>query len=143
MTGSPLPLLLSGCAVLAVNPEVREVFAGWVREVYENVFVYHFYGEEQVDRELLQETETFYRPAWRPEGHVLYERSFLNSKVANTTIYENLKGEFIIFHCQLNGDDSCLYLIPNGESAEKRVSMTGHLGSRGGAGAVRSVCWEG
>ena len=26
-----LALLLSGCAVLAVSPEAREVFAGWVR----------------------------------------------------------------------------------------------------------------
>ena len=37
-----LALLLSGCAVLAVSPEAREVFSGWVREVHETYFLYHF-----------------------------------------------------------------------------------------------------
>ena len=59
-----LALLLSGCAVLAVSAEAREVFAGWVREVYENAFVYRFYGEEQGE----SNADPAYRLTWLPEG---------------------------------------------------------------------------
>ena len=40
-----LALLLSGCAVLAVSPEAREVFAGWVREIHDNYFPLQVFWE--------------------------------------------------------------------------------------------------
>ena len=63
-----LTAVLSGCAVLAISPEAREVFSGWVREVYETSFIYRFAGAEP---------ETFgnilYRPTYVPEGWQLRE----------------------------------------------------------------------
>ena len=41
-----LAALLSGCTALAISPEVRAAFVGWVREVYETWFVYRYTGEE-------------------------------------------------------------------------------------------------
>ena len=63
-----LAALLSGCTVLAVSPEARAAFAGWVREVYETWFVYRYTGEEQPTSE-----NTVYAPTWVPEG---YEETF-------------------------------------------------------------------
>lgn len=59
-----LAVLLSGCTALAVSPEVRAAFVGWVREVSEEWFVYRYTGEEQPTLE-----DTVYLPAWIPEGY--------------------------------------------------------------------------
>ena len=59
-----LAALLSGCTALAISPEARAAFAGWVREVYETWFVYRYTGEEQPTLE-----DTVYLPAWVPEGY--------------------------------------------------------------------------
>lgn len=42
-----LAALLSGCTALAISPEARTAFVGWVREVSEEWFVYHYAGETQ------------------------------------------------------------------------------------------------
>nr|WP_325186355.1 DUF4367 domain-containing protein [uncultured Oscillibacter sp.] len=120
-----LALLLSGCAVLAVSPEAREVFAGWVREVYENAFVYRFYGEEQGDRELLQETETFYRPSWVPEGYRIIHAT--EGDGVTFFVYRDDSGAQISFACiesggavQVTGDNGAVYqkVRVNGRSAD-------------------------
>lgn len=59
-----LAALLSGCTALAVSPEVRAAFVGWVREVSEGWFVYRYTGEEQLTLE-----DTVYLPTWAPEGY--------------------------------------------------------------------------
>ena len=59
-----LAALLSGCTALAISPEARAAFAGWVREVYETWFVYRYTGEEQPTLE-----DTVYLPTWIPEGY--------------------------------------------------------------------------
>ena len=59
-----LVALLSGCTALAISPEVRAAFVGWVREVYETWFVYRYTGEEQPTLE-----DTVYLPTWVPEGY--------------------------------------------------------------------------
>ena len=59
-----LAALLSGCTALAISPEAREAFVGWVRDVYETWFVYHYTGEEQPTPENM-----VYVPTWVPEGY--------------------------------------------------------------------------
>lgn len=80
--------LLSGCTVLAVSPEARAAFVGWIRETYESWFVYRYSGEEQPTLE-----DTVYSPAWVPEG---YEE--ITAPQAGTYIYtqyENSKQELL------------------------------------------------
>ena len=96
-----LVLLLSGCAVLAVSPVAREVFAGWVREVYENAFVYRFYGEEQEDRELLQEAETSCRPTWVPEGYRIIHTTAGDGHTS--IVYRDDSNALIVFTRLKNG----------------------------------------
>ena len=59
-----LVVFLSGCAVLAISPEVRAAFVGWMRETYETWLVYRYTGEEQSSSE-----DTVYAPTWVPEGY--------------------------------------------------------------------------
>lgn len=96
-----LAALLSGCTVLAVSPEAREAFLGWVREVYENAFIYHFYGEKQGDQELLQETETFYRPTWVPEGYRIIRATAMER--ITSIVYRDDSHALIVFTCFKNG----------------------------------------
>ena len=59
-----LAALLSGCAVLAVSPEARTALAGWIRELRQEWFSYHYAGE-------LADTprNTVYAPAWLPADY--------------------------------------------------------------------------
>lgn len=59
-----LVVVLSGCTVLAVNPEVRAAFAGWIKEVQQEWFSYHYAGE--IDG---SPRNTVYYPTWLPEGY--------------------------------------------------------------------------
>lgn len=59
-----LVALLSGCTALAISPEARAAFSGWVREVYEAWFVYRYTGEERPSLE-----DTVYLPTWVPGGY--------------------------------------------------------------------------
>ena len=65
-----LAALLSGCTVLAVSPEARAALAGWVREVSEGWFVYHYTGETQD-----APTDIVYCPTWVPDGYALVRES--------------------------------------------------------------------
>ena len=96
-----LAALLSGCTVLAISPEARAAFAGWMREVYENAFVYRFYGEAQEDRELLQETETFCRPAWVPEGYRIIRVTAGDG--FTSIVYRDDSNALLVFTCLKNG----------------------------------------
>ena len=68
-----LALLLSGCAVLAVSPEAREVFAGWVREIHDTYFLYKFWGNEE--RESVSKEDVLYQPTYVPAGYRIEYRS--------------------------------------------------------------------
>ena len=94
-----LVLFLSGCAVLAISPEARETFVGWVREISESWFIYHFTGKNQPIAE-----DVVYRPTWIPEGYVL------TTKDTNYYVYENDKNELLSFFYSTDLDSSTLYL---------------------------------
>ena len=59
-----LAALLSGCTVLAVSPEARAAFVGWVRELSEGWSVYHYFGEKKDSL-----GDIIYRPTWVPDGY--------------------------------------------------------------------------
>ena len=85
-----LAVLLSGCTVLAISPEAREAFAGWVREVYEGWFVYRYTGKAQTAPE-----NVVYCPTWLPNGYT--ETSSPDLYEQEVTIYENADGSLLIF----------------------------------------------
>ena len=119
-----LVLLLSGCAVLAVSPEAREVFAGWVREVYETSFIYRFSG---VERTTAEDGFTTYRPTYIPPGFQLSDE-FEGGEVSSVTYVNGDDGGAVfrrlsdtmtpVFQIERDGTETYQKVLVNGMPAE-------------------------
>ena len=138
-----LVLILSGCTVLAVSTEAREVFAGWVREVYETAFVYRYTGPEQTKSMEAAKPNVIYRPSWVPEGY--YETSGHGMEAEQGIVcYENRKGgRLTIFYAHdfdgnalpLDGDEADVFRVFVGEApADLYVDRT--------PGNANNLIWE-
>lgn len=85
-----LVVIIGGGSVLAVSAEARAAFFGWIREVYETYFVYHYEGAETIAPE-----DVVYRPTWLPEGYAESMVPELDGQVA--VIYKNEEGNLMSF----------------------------------------------
>ena len=103
-----LAVLLSGCTVLAISPEARKVFVGWVREVSDGWYVYHYTGEDQTAPE-----NVVYCPTWVPDGYELITEPVAGPQ--QTAIYKNPEGEQIRFVGTINTESNTLYVEDTGE----------------------------
>lgn len=83
-----LAALVGGCSVLALVPEARAAFVGWVRDVYETWLVYQYEGERRGASE-----DTVFLPAWVPEGYEEIVPARAGSFVRAQ--YENQRGELL------------------------------------------------
>ena len=113
-----LAVLLSGCAVLAASAEAREVFTGWVREVYETSFIYRFFGTDP-------ETSAYvlYRPAYVPAGYGV-KKEYVSKDVL-TIEYRSGAGEFTAFTCFMNGASPVIQVVRDGTEIYKQVPVNG------------------
>lgn len=102
-----LAALLSGCTVLAVSPEARAAFVGWVRETYETWFVYRYVGENRGIPE-----DISYYPAWIPDGY--YESSRFDTDAYTIIVYEDDDNNMITFYYAYDADATSLYLEQEG-----------------------------
>lgn len=109
-----LAVLLSGCTVLAISPEAREAFVGWVREVYEMCFVYHFTGEGQVSPE-----NAVYCPTWVPDGYELITEP--KEEKISTAIYANTKDDTIAFVCCRVSESTTIQVGRDGHEISQSV----------------------
>ena len=98
-----LVALLSGCAVLAISPEARAAFVGWIREVHETWFVYRHEG---VDQQLPKDVA--FQPTWVPDGFTESRRSESGDLVY--FIYEDEDWKQISFVYTQNVESSTLYM---------------------------------
>ena len=99
-----LAALLSGCTALAISPEAREAFVGWVREVSEEWFVYHYTGEEiEIWGDIV------YRPTWIPEG---YQAVTIDDRDTHTIIFYEDGEHILTFYCVIDVDAANLYIGP-------------------------------
>ena len=85
-----LTAFLSGCAVLAVSPEARAAFEGWVREIYDTWVVYHY---NSTTKETPQ--NVIYRPTWVPNGYEEEHESEQPNKMS--IIYKNDNDDMLLF----------------------------------------------
>lgn len=97
-----LVILLGGGGVLALSPEARAMFVGWVRGAYETWFVYNYEGP---DREFTEDN-VFY-PARVPDGYYELKRSISDDKVS--IIYENGEGYLLSFTYTRNRESISVY----------------------------------
>ena len=114
-----LAAILSGCAVLAISPEAREVFSGWVREVYETSFIYRFAGTEP---------ETFgnilYRPTYVPDGW-RFREAFVSGALITNIVYYNEAGELTAFSYFPRGVTPTIQIVRDGAETYKHVLVNG------------------
>ena len=118
-----LALLLSGCAVLAVSPEIREVFAGWVREIHDNYFLYEFFGNEE--REAVSEEDVLYQPAYVPAGYRIERRTVLTDGVVSIGYINDQTNDIAAFTCFPDTSSSVLQVTGENEIICRQVRVNG------------------
>ena len=131
-----LAALLSGCTVLAVSPEARAAFVGWVREVYEGWFVYHYIGKEQAVPE-----NVVFCPTWMPDGYELIVEP--ENRAHMIAIYENPEEDIILFNCYMNTESMNLQIGEDTQLIDTYVSnISADLYIDNTSGAVNHLVWE-
>ena len=118
-----LALLLSGCAVLAVSPEIREVFAGWVREIHDNYFLYEFFGDEE--REAVSEEDVLYQPAYVPAGYRIECRTVLVGGVVTIGYINDQTNDIAVFTCFSDMSSAVLQVSGENEIICRQVRVNG------------------
>ncbi len=104
-----LAALLNGCTVLAISPEAREAFVGWVQEIYESGFVYRFSHDTQEKADLGQ-----FRPTWLPDGYSQSLVPELGDQV--NVLYSDSEGHTMLF--LYANSSAMLYIFPEQEPLE-------------------------
>ena len=118
-----LAALLSGCTVLAVSPEARAAFVGWVRTFYtpEEFPPYYRYTYSGEEAPQLPEGVA-YRPTWVPEGYQVLDECH-NSPGHTHITFENADGNQMDFICMTEG--GVLQIIPDKGDEVKETQVSG------------------
>ena len=106
---------LLGGTVLAISPEARAAFVGWVREVYETWFVYKYHGKNY------ESGDVVYRPSWLPDGYT--ETSTPDLYEQEVIVYKNADGSLLIFGYSQNAMD--LY-VSRDEAIIRQTTVRGN-----------------
>lgn len=108
-----LAVLIGGSAWLAVDTEARASFFGWVKEVYEELFIYRFDDGSTSD-----EVKKEYYLTWIPEGY----SQILDDIVGNTSsvIYMNDEGEILKFY-YASPPDEAFWQIESADTTVEKV----------------------
>ena len=118
-----LAALLSGCAVLAISPEAREAFVGWVREVYETYALYRFIEEEE--KNSLFEADIIYQPAYVPSGYQIEHRTVLSNGLVRIIYINDQINQLAIFTCFPDTGSSTILVEWDSEDIYKEVYVNG------------------
>ena len=131
-----LAVLLSGCTVLAVSPEARAAFVGWVRELSEGWFVYRYTGKDQTAPKNI-----VYCPTWVPDGYKLITEP--KDRAHIIAIYENPEEDIILFNCYMNTESMNLQIGEDTQLIDAYVSnIPADLYIDNTSGAVNHLVWE-
>ncbi len=120
-----LAALLSGCTVLAISPEAREAFLGWVRtfntpKEFPPYYSYTYSG----DGEAQLPEGVAYRPTWVPEGCQLFDEHH-NLPYRTTILFEDAEGGFVDFLCMTGTGSGGLQVTMDKGDVQKKVQVNG------------------
>ena len=118
-----LVMFLSGCAVLAISPEAREAFIGWVREIHDTYFLYKFWGDEV--RESLSKADTLYYPAYVPSGYRIERRTVLTGGVVTIGYINDQTNDVAVFTCFSDTSSAVLQVSGENEIICRQVRVNG------------------
>lgn len=116
-----LAALVGLSAWLAVDPEARAVTLQWLREIYENSIIYHFFGE------LSTEFTAMYEPYWLPDGYI--KTSENQEGNIHFIDYGSEDGDVILFTYYPMSDGTQHQLISAGEITGEPVIVKGCSGN--------------
>lgn len=131
-----LTIFIGGGSVLAFSTEARAAFVGWVREIYEDYFVYYFTGETRNNSE-----NCAFMPSWLPDG---YTESFVSELSGQTImVFENEDKAQLTFGYSKNLGYWKLYVdIENSEV--QQIEISGHVAdmySSNSNGGTKHLIW--
>lgn len=112
-----LAVLLTGSAILTFSVEARAAFFGWVREQYENFYVYFFEGEAAVT------DPAKYELGWMPENCVFV--TSYETAGGEVYIYTDERDTLIQFSYTSDPDNENTYVTHDG-AEEIKVTVNGH-----------------
>lgn len=112
-----LIIFLGGGSLLTFSTEVRAAFFGWVREVCETYFSYHYVGENQNALE-----GVVYRPTWVPDGYEVISES--HDIAGGDIIYQSENEEIIAFSWFRDAESSVFQI--ESETAEIQNTFVGN-----------------
>lgn len=115
-----LVFLLTGSTVLTFSVEARAAFFGWVREQYENFYVYFFEGNAAVTE------PAKYELGWMPEN-CIFVTSY-ETAGGEVYIYTDERDTLIQFTYTSEPDNEKVY-VDYAEYSEKQVTINGNSGS--------------
>lgn len=109
-----LAILITGGAWITVDAEARAAFVGWVKEVYEEFFVYRFSDEIEVQNEPQE-----YEFTWLPNGYEKVYETDTGSQI--TKLYKNDAGQMLQFNCVYDPNETDIYVIAPGATVSDAV----------------------
>ncbi len=112
-----LVFLLTGSAVLTFSVEARAAFFGWVREQYENFYVYFFEGDASVTE------PAKYELGWMPENCVFV--TSYETAGGEVYIYTDARDTLIQFSYISDPNNENTYVEHNG-AQEIKVTVNDH-----------------
>lgn len=113
-----LAVLIGGSAWLVVDTEARAVFFGWVKEVYEEVFLFRFENGRTVDG-----VKKDYCLTWIPEGYTkLSEDSVGNT---STVVYVNDESEILKFY-YVSPPDETFWQVESTDITVEKATVDGY-----------------
>lgn len=123
---------------LAVDTDARAALFGWIREQYENIFHYHFDGDENTT------SEQSYELGWLPEGYSFHHRSDMTGRA--DVIYVNESGNIIslTYTIDLSNTSLDIFLMDD-YSISTRVeigSIIADLYITSNTGSSNVIVWE-
>ena len=118
-----LALLLSGCTVLAVSPEAREVFVGWVREIHDTYFLYKFFGDEE--REPVSKEDVLYQPTYVPPGYRIEYRSVSTAGIVSVCYINDQTNRIAMFTYFSDAASPVLQVTGENEIIYQKVQVNG------------------
>lgn len=101
-------IILGLGSFLAINAEAREIVFGWIKQQFQNFYMYSFVGEVDSTGET-ESTETVrYQPGWMPDGCVFVTSYGITG--GEVYIYTNEKGSLIKFTYASDTDTTRVFM---------------------------------
>ena len=131
-----LAILITGGAWITFDAEARAAFVGWVKEIYETYFVYHFEGDSKQN-----ESSEYYRPTLLPSDYTEFYSDATEDTI--NVVYANEEGEMLKFSYCHNPDNTTWFVGTDQLTVEPVTinGVTGEIVTSTEPGSAITIMW--